>query len=906
MRNERAARSHPSTQPLRTVAVAIVLFATLAAGTARAQLPIPPSSQFDITGFIQEATLGAGLSGLNVGAGAAAHQGGILKVNGQTIIVPSETIVILPASALTWQELFAQAPAPWGIPGTTTPGGGVAFNTAVSAAAAAPTTGMASADCAVAPVATGCPAAPLTTYEARVVGNRVLGGSGGADVYVAGLVYVSQHALNSGQGFINFIDYANAELRVGGVLNSATTGTRVRINDPVVGTTGRYSKGLSPDVRFTVDQDNPTIAAGTGFPMCLPRVDPATGSDALCPQAQRPAAVAPATGFAATIQMNNPVTLPGVPPDATIQVPFEVGDYVTFAGTLVKDCPATGCVAGDGPTVGPWPAAGTAATYVSAHTISNNVAIYTFPGTNPAYVSTEVTLIGTGGLTVVGAGEAAIRTRFEGMTTDPSRNIHLYGIDLDPATGATSDRDWGTIGVDPGPPTGAVKGRWRFRPPCTATVATDKACTPPPAGTFLPPTREVRAVIEGLQSQNPANPTAVKAANGIFYGQYHAPILDYIFPENIPGSPIVENNFNTIDFLARGGYSSALGTLVKVLDPWPSNVVPTPACTPPAAVAGGPYSVAFNGTVTLAGTASGTGPLTLGWTVTSGSLTNAATATPTFSAVGATSPVTATLTVTSTCTGVPVSASSNATITINAATAPTVAHVNPVTTFSGSAPPAAGTSFVVSATDPNVPALLPLTFQVTQSPAGTLLNLTLGAVTCTAATATCTATVTFTAPTLPVGQVTPTVANLTITARNTAGVVSAPEFTSVTVNPLPDVVAIPAGGAEYRTGKQRLVINATSSVVSPNVVLTLQPYACETPTPAGTPPCPSGTFDPATLGATFTNNGGGLYLITLVGAPAPRCNGAAPYATPCTATPLVVKSNLGGVSQPHALDRIRP
>ena len=69
----------------------------------------------------------------------------------------------------------------------------------------------------------------------------------------------------------------------------------------------------------------------------------------------------------------------------------------------------TGCPGG-GPTAGPWPAAGTAATYISAHTISNNTAIYTFPGTNPAYVATEVTIIGTGGLTVLGAGEAVVRT----------------------------------------------------------------------------------------------------------------------------------------------------------------------------------------------------------------------------------------------------------------------------------------------------------------------------------------------------------------------------------------------------------------------------------------------------------------------------------------------------------------
>src|SRR5690349_21007327 len=254
-------------------AAAAALFAAL---PAAAQMPVPASTQFDVSGFIEEATLGAGASGLNVGPGAGAHQGGIIKVNGHTIIVPSETIVILPANALTWQELFTQAPAPYT---------GIA-------------TGMAVVDF----------PSPLTTYEAHVIGNRVLGGAGGADVYIAGLVYISQNSLNSGQGFINFIDYANGEMRVGGkinvdvngnpvnVLDATNPGTRVRINDPIVGATGtgRYSVGLTPDRRFMVDQDNPTIASATGFPMCLPRIDPATGVDALCPMSQRPLATAPA------------------------------------------------------------------------------------------------------------------------------------------------------------------------------------------------------------------------------------------------------------------------------------------------------------------------------------------------------------------------------------------------------------------------------------------------------------------------------------------------------------------------------------------------------------------------------------------------------------------------------------
>ena len=88
----------------------VLLFSLLAmVGVAVAQLPVPASSQFDITGFIQSATLGGPGSGPGVGA----HQGGFITINGHLVTVPSETIVILPANALTWQELFAQAPAPY-------------------------------------------------------------------------------------------------------------------------------------------------------------------------------------------------------------------------------------------------------------------------------------------------------------------------------------------------------------------------------------------------------------------------------------------------------------------------------------------------------------------------------------------------------------------------------------------------------------------------------------------------------------------------------------------------------------------------------------------------------------------------------------------------------------------------
>jgi len=56
-----------------------------------AVLPVGPSTQFDITGFLQEATLTTPGNTLS---------GGTLKVNGHVVTVPANTIVIYPANAV--------------------------------------------------------------------------------------------------------------------------------------------------------------------------------------------------------------------------------------------------------------------------------------------------------------------------------------------------------------------------------------------------------------------------------------------------------------------------------------------------------------------------------------------------------------------------------------------------------------------------------------------------------------------------------------------------------------------------------------------------------------------------------------------------------------------------------------
>src|SRR4051794_32989979 len=228
----------------RTVLVILALVGWAKAGP-HAQAPVFQTvSPFDVVGFIDAATLTPADDGFS--------GGGTITVNGTVITVPANTLLQMPAFALTWQEVFMQAPAPYGI--GSGPNG-------------EHQSGLARTD---AP-------APYTTFEVRVQGNRV------GNQYIAGLMFVAQQSLNSGAGFINFIDYATGELRVGGAIGDAKSGARVVINDPA----GKFGRVRTNDARFTIDEDNPTVRSETAYPMCIPRIpptdpqiDPATGTQA--------------------------------------------------------------------------------------------------------------------------------------------------------------------------------------------------------------------------------------------------------------------------------------------------------------------------------------------------------------------------------------------------------------------------------------------------------------------------------------------------------------------------------------------------------------------------------------------------------------------------------------------------
>ncbi|MCU1382979.1 MAG: hypothetical protein JWL71_1676 [Acidobacteria bacterium] len=561
-------RRHGS--PIVRWSAALALVAAFAGAASwradvHAQLPLQPvGSPFEMTGFIQSATLDPG---------SDPFRGGTITLNNHLVVVPRNTIFQMPATSLTWAELFTHAPAPYG-PSQT----GLALNDSPK---------------------------PLTTFEVSVQGNRVEP----AGTYIAGLIFLDQLSLMAHPGFINFIDYGTGDMYVGGTLNTPT-GTRVRINDPI----GRFGRVMSHDPRFTIDEDNPTIKTETGFPMCVPRTNPAAAADPLCPNGNRPIdttgrpraifTMPPATAPTATERANPATRAVPLGGDPWRMAPFMVGDYVTVKGPLVADASGS--------------------RYIDAWGIDGSVGIFTTPGTQPAYVAIDVMLMGIGPNNNVNlAQEGARRARVEGFTTDISTTISINAVDVDACTGAENDRLWAVQSVDPGPPNGAVAGRWRFRP---GAPLFDLKAFP-----FLPPTRELHAF---SQNQPP-----VTTLNGLSAGEYTAPNFEFITPENLGiGNHKVPINFESMAFLAQGSgprdaFMAAPGAAslgrVGQLSPWPGQTPPViAACpVPPIASAGPDQQVASNtALVILNGSASSDpnpappGPfaLSFAWTQTAG------------------------------------------------------------------------------------------------------------------------------------------------------------------------------------------------------------------------------------------------------------------------------------------------
>ena len=524
--------------------------------------------QFDMTGFMQTAS---GPDGSLCPGVPSKDWGGTLKINGISITVPCNSIVQMPASAVTFTELTKA-------PGLTLAAGGT------------------------------------PSYEAHVVGNIVNGS------YIAGLVYVSQQASNTGDGVITSINYSTGTLMVGSAVGSpGADQVAVRLNDP----NGRFglknsekeaAGAPSQDPRFQVDDQNPTIHAATGYPMCVPRTDPTSTDDSLCPQNNRPKVVVNATdgrgncrGFAeagivplpksgelpgpalgqaycsafvtgdpaaltnATAQ--RPFKADGTAPDARQQAPFEVGDYIHYSGTLSSD--------------------NAGGQYVSAHTVEANVGIFTQPTKGPSYLAIGEFGVGSADPNAVAVNGAAQETQnrifLEAETTDVLSPVDIYMVDRLNAPGGTKY---------PGLTTGQDYQRWITPYAMTGEGATDPIgggittqsagaqpqrirlrATKAPIGMLTSPSRYMRVVNRNLCLPSTINTKAADgtecvnkavAANGLSTGQYEAPVFSYIFPENVaPGASIVPNDFWNFDFLNQGEGGAATGNVGPLTtSPW--------------------------------------------------------------------------------------------------------------------------------------------------------------------------------------------------------------------------------------------------------------------------------------------------------------------------------------------------
>ncbi len=518
-------------------AVLIVALGLFWAAGATAQLTVLNSNVpagFADAGYIQAATLDSS---------ADPRSGGTLTMNGIRMIVPENTVVQFPANTLTWAQLFDHL--------VSTPVYDPGIPSELNLAIPAGTTGLALVD----NPGQALGVSPYLPFNAIVEGNIDVANQSGRGVgaYIIGLILpMNQDLGNGGAGFITYIDYVRGRFEVGGILNTPGTGAVVEINDP----TGRYGWAHSPDPRWSVDPDNPTVAAGDGFPMGIPKVAP-PAIDADRPIYNRP--LNPPLGAAGHdpfLQAGAPLTTffmpaktaPNAPgdttPDPWKQVPFMVGDYVTYFGVLYKNNPNAPL----NPTV---PL--NQQMYISANTVgADKLAFYTAPGTKPCYMSLERMVIGNGGagisvppnatLGIVGGfiplPEPRRNITVTGFVTDSTRLVDIFAVDIDPATGAEKPRLLGTVLPEPGLAGGrGNKGRFRF------VVG---------KGSFLPTTRVYMAKSHTGTVQLPKQVGNITPANGLLAGQYHAPMFTFQFPDAAPGFPIIPSNFNTMPFLVNG------------------------------------------------------------------------------------------------------------------------------------------------------------------------------------------------------------------------------------------------------------------------------------------------------------------------------------------------------------------
>ncbi|KAF2641869.1 hypothetical protein P280DRAFT_541331 [Massarina eburnea CBS 473.64] len=299
-------------------------------------------------------------------------------------------------------------------------------------------------------------------------------------------------------GFIESIDFADGSLKIAG-------GPTVRISDP----NAVFSVGNTVAPFFTADDESPSISSFSGFPMCIPR----NTTDPLCPASNRP------FQGSGTFSVADPLTM----------APFLAGDFITFQGIRRGN------------------------EVIAFSIIAMNVQITTLG--DLVYLRMELARIGIDNFN---PNTELSESRWIGYTSNPNSRVALYSMDVDPCTGAVTDRILVETGIKNGR---NEQNKFEYRLDLTSGYV-----------------REYRAVsyINGA-------PKTRTTKNGLLAGTYVQPVNVWLQAEQlIPGTQPPANDFSMIPFLTQGVGVDEDGNLWGPLDPFPQTgvLIEPPNCGP--------------------------------------------------------------------------------------------------------------------------------------------------------------------------------------------------------------------------------------------------------------------------------------------------------------------------------------
>ena len=340
-------------------------------------------------GIVTNAVITGTIDDLQIYNPTDVWSGGQMVVAGQTVIIPRNMVIELPANRMSLQQLHAQAPPE---------------------ALALGNTGLATND--------GLGSAAIATVH----GNRSAFGN-----VIAGFIFIEKGQEVS-SGVVSYINHTDGYLRIDGLLGDPTTGTMIRINDP----SGRFTiqQGLgcagtpncSADERFGVDPDNYTITFSTGYPAGIPSTVPLS-MRASVPAGMDPAAASDANGLGDPLcPDSNRGVLPV--PDSTKFAPIQVGDHLVAEGNFEN--------IGDN-------------YFLSAHTVGVSAGLTTAQDPNqPDYM-----IFDEAEWDVPDFANQRLRILLIGFTTLSNSLVDIYSLPIDPTTGLEHERILGSTFGNP-------------------------------------------------------------------------------------------------------------------------------------------------------------------------------------------------------------------------------------------------------------------------------------------------------------------------------------------------------------------------------------------------------------------------------------------------------------------------